>query len=60
MPSFTNSTGDLGGEAEYKAALKAASFYFENEPEPGTEDADQFEQLLKLIQTYESRYFPIA
>jgi HTH-type transcriptional regulator/antitoxin HigA len=41
--------------ADYKAALKTASSYFDNEPQPGTEDADRFEILLTLIQAWESR-----
>jgi len=50
----------IHNEADYQAALKAASSYFDNEPEPGTEDADHFEVLLTLIQAYESRHFPIG
>jgi HTH-type transcriptional regulator / antitoxin HigA len=47
-------------EAGYQAALKAASFYVDNEPEPGTDDADRFEILLTLIQSWESKHFPIG
>ena len=50
----------IHNDADYKAALKVVSFYFDNEPEPGTEDADCFEVLLTLIQAYESRHFPIG
>src|SRR6476469_4227724 len=50
----------IHNEADYQAALKAVSFYFDNEPEPGTEDADRFEVLLTLIQAYESRHFPVG
>jgi|SRR5688572_8467796 HTH-type transcriptional regulator/antitoxin HigA len=46
-------------EADYKAALKAVSPYFDREPAPGTEDADRFEVLLALIQSYESKNHPI-
>ena len=49
----------IHNEADYKAALKAASFYFDNEPQPGTEDADRFEILLTLIQAWESKHFSI-
>jgi len=49
----------IHSEADYKAALKVAARYFDNEPEPGTEDADRFEILLTLIQAWESRHFPI-
>ena len=50
----------IHNDADYQAALKAVSPYFDNEPEPGTEDADHFEVLLTLIQAYESRHFPIG
>ena len=46
-------------EADYKATLKAVSPYFDQEPAPGTEDADRFEVLLALIQSYESKTHPI-
>ena len=49
----------IHNEADYKAALAAASAYFDNEPEPGTEDADRFEILLTLIQSWESKHFPV-
>jgi HTH-type transcriptional regulator/antitoxin HigA len=49
----------IHNEADYKAALNAASLYFDNEPEPGSEDADQFEILLTLIQAWESKHFPV-
>jgi HTH-type transcriptional regulator / antitoxin HigA len=32
-------------EADYDAALKEISQYFENEPEPGTAEADRFDVL---------------
>ena len=47
-------------DADYRAALKAVSAYFDNEPEPGTDDADRFEILLTLIQAWESKHFPLA
>jgi HTH-type transcriptional regulator/antitoxin HigA len=49
----------IHSEADYQAALKAVSRYFDNEPEPGTDDADQFEILLTLIQAWERKHFPI-
>ena len=49
----------IHSDADYKAALKAASAYFDNEPEPGTEDADRFEILLALIQAWENKHFPV-
>jgi HTH-type transcriptional regulator / antitoxin HigA len=49
----------IHSEADYKAALKAASAYFDHEPEPGTEDADRFEILLTLIEAWENKHFPL-
>jgi HTH-type transcriptional regulator/antitoxin HigA len=33
--------------------------YFDNEPEPGTEDGDRFEILLTLVEAYEAKQFPV-
>jgi HTH-type transcriptional regulator/antitoxin HigA len=49
----------IHNDVDYKAALEAASSYFDNEPQPGTEDADRFEILLTLIEAWESKHFPI-
>lgn len=46
-------------EADYKAALRDVSVYFDNEPEPGTEDADRFEILVTLIEVYEAKHYPV-
>jgi HTH-type transcriptional regulator / antitoxin HigA len=46
--------------ADYQAALEAASSYFDNEPEMGTEDADRFDILLTLIQAWEDKHFPMG
>ena len=35
------------------------SAYFDQEPEPGSEDGDRFEILLTLVQAYEVRHFPV-
>lgn len=47
-------------ESDYKAALKAVAPYFDNEPEPDTEDGDRFEILITLIEAYEKKHYPIA
>ena len=44
-------------DADYRAALKAVALWFDNEPEPGSEDADRFEILLTLIEAYEGKQF---
>jgi HTH-type transcriptional regulator / antitoxin HigA len=49
----------IRSEAEYENALRAVSPYFDNEPELGTPDADQFEMLLLLIESYEAKHHPI-
>lgn len=46
-------------ESDYKAALSELSAYFENEPEPGTEDGDRFDILATLVEVYETKHFPI-
>ena len=46
-------------EADYDAALKEIEQYFENEPEPGSPEADRFDVLAVLIGAYEDRHWPI-
>lgn len=46
-------------QSDYKAALRELSVYFNNEPEPGTEDGDCFEILATLVEAYEAKHFPI-
>jgi HTH-type transcriptional regulator/antitoxin HigA len=45
--------------ADYKAALREVSAYFDNEPEPCTPDGDRFEVLLTLLEAYEAKHYPI-
>lgn len=49
----------IRNECDYKAALRDVSAYFDNEPEPGTEDGDRFDILLTLIEHYEAKQFPV-
>ena len=44
---------------DYKAALRDLSAYFDDEPEPGTDEGDRFEILVTLVEAYEARQFPI-
>lgn len=46
-------------KADYKRALREVSAYFNDEPEPGSEDGDRFEILATLVEAYEARHFPI-
>lgn len=50
----------IRSEAEYENALRAVSPYFDDEPELGTPEADQFEMLLILIEAYEAKHHAIA
>lgn len=45
---------------DYKAALRELSAYFDNEPEPGSEEGDRFEILATLVEAYEMKHFPIG
>jgi HTH-type transcriptional regulator/antitoxin HigA len=47
-------------EESYSAALAEAERYFDNEPAPGTPEADDFAVLLDLIAAYEARRWPIG
>ena len=49
----------LRSEADYDAALKEIEQYFENEPKPGTLEADRFDLLALIIEDYERRRWPI-
>lgn len=46
-------------EADYRAALKVTSAFFENPPRRGTPDGDRFEVLLTLVNAYESTHHAI-
>ncbi len=47
-------------EADYEWALAEVTPCFENQPGPGTPEADRFDVLSALIEAYESAHFPIA
>jgi HTH-type transcriptional regulator/antitoxin HigA len=49
----------LRSESDYDAALKEIERYFENEPKPGTPEADRFDLLALIIEDYERRRWPI-
>ena len=46
-------------KSDYKRALREVSAYFNDEPEPGSEDGDRFEILTTLVEAYEAKHFPI-
>jgi HTH-type transcriptional regulator/antitoxin HigA len=47
-------------EEDYQEALNTVSRFFDDEPELGTPESDEFEILLTLIESYESKNFPIG
>ena len=49
----------IHNDDDYRAALRELSAYFDNEPEPGSDDGDRFEVLATLVEAYEARHFPI-
>lgn len=49
----------IRSEADYKEALREVSKYFDNEPEPGTEDGDRFEIMVTLVEAYEAKHYPM-
>src|SRR3977135_1766480 len=46
-------------EAEYAAALDEIERYYENEPKPGTPEADRFDLLALIVEDYERKRWPI-
>ncbi|CNI87593.1 transcriptional regulator [Yersinia mollaretii] len=49
----------IRNEEDYRAALKAVSPLFDNEPEPNTPEGDFFEVMIVLIEAYEKKHFPV-
>lgn len=45
---------------DYAAARQQLSWFFDNEPEPGTDAGDEFEILLTLVDAYEAQRHPLA
>ncbi|MCB8876740.1 helix-turn-helix domain-containing protein [Acidisoma silvae] len=46
-------------ETDYEWALQEIGPYFEREPQPGTSEADRFDILATLIESYERQYHAI-
>jgi len=42
-------------KSDYKRALREVSAYFNDEPEPGSEDGDRFEIPTTLVDAYEAK-----
>ena len=47
-------------QEDYENALRQVTPFFDREPEVGSVDADQFEVLLMLIESYESKHHSIS
>ena len=47
-------------QAEYEAALKLVTPYFDNEPELDSDAGAHFEAMVTLIEAYEAKHYPIA
>ncbi len=46
-------------EADYDWAIAEITHYFDNEPAIGSPEADRFDVLAALIETYEAKHYPI-
>lgn len=46
-------------EADYRAAMREISAFFDNEPQPDTPEGDRFDILLTLAEAYETKHFPV-
>lgn len=49
----------IRNEDDYSAALIAVEQFFNNEPTPGSAEADAFDVLSALIEAYENKAWPI-
>lgn len=49
----------LRNESDYDWALREIGTYFEHEPRRGTQEAARFDVLAALIDSYESKHWPI-
>ena len=46
-------------ETEHDEALEEIERYFENEPKPGTPEADRFDLLALIVEDYERKRWPV-
>jgi HTH-type transcriptional regulator/antitoxin HigA len=49
----------IRSEDDYDWAMSAIEPYFENQPDPGTPEAERFAMLAALLKVYEDRFYPI-
>lgn len=50
----------INNEAEYDRAIAEIARYFDNEPVAGSPEANRFDVLATLIETYEPKRYPIG
>lgn len=50
----------IHNDTDYRAALKEISLLMESDPELGTPEGDRLDVLATLVQSYESKHYPIA
>lgn len=49
----------IRNDADLEWAINEVARYFEQEPEPGSADAERFDVLSTLIEAYEDKHYPI-
>ncbi|MEO5324721.1 type II toxin-antitoxin system HigA family antitoxin [Mesorhizobium sp. CC13] len=49
----------IRNDADLEWAIAEVARYFDNEPEPGSMDAERFDILSTLIEAYEDKHYPI-
>lgn len=50
----------IHNDTDYRAALKEISLLMESDPELGTPEGDRLDVLATLVQSYETKHYPIA
>lgn len=60
MEVYTMEIRPIHNDTDYRAALKEISLLMESDPELGTPEGDRLDVLATLVQSYESKHYPIA
>jgi HTH-type transcriptional regulator/antitoxin HigA len=59
MEFYTMEIKPIHNDADYRAALKEISFLMEQDPALRTPEGDRLEVLATLVQSHESKHYPI-
>ena len=59
MKDHTMEIRPIHNDADYRAALKVISLLMEHDPELGSPEGDRLDVLATLVQSYESKHYPI-